>query len=510
MTRAATRARGGAIALVILGAAAIAAPVRAASSSVKGPGEATKFADEWPLPHRDYGNSRATTDSTITAANVATLDVEWSRKMPGRGLFGNLASTPVIADGVAYVQDLMSNVFALSLDTGKVVWKRTFLKAVIGPNGVGIGYGKAFVYVGRGTVYALDLKTGKTKWKRSINLNPLDGVSIQPTPVAGLVLMSTVPANINEQDFPPGTRGVLEALDQRTGRVVWRFDTVKSKDLWGHPYENAGGGAWYPPAIDLDAGVAYWGIGNPAPWPGNKQHPGGTGRLGDNLYTDSVLAIGLRDGKLRWYQQPNPHDLFDHDLQLTMLMDVDGRRLVIASGKLGTVFAYDAATGDPVWNLPVGEHQNDTLTEINGPTRVAPGPLGGVLTPMAHADNVIYAAVVDNPATYIPDSPNFVSNFAFGDGKGRFVAVDAATGKLLWEHMLPSSPYGGATVVNDLVFTATEKGVVYALDRATGEEIWSYTASGGINGWMAAAGDTILVPVGVSPSPVLLALRIPS
>jgi outer membrane protein assembly factor BamB len=223
-----------------------------------------------------------------------------------------------------------------------------------------------------------------------------------------------------------------------------------------------------------------------------------------------VLAVSIEDGKLRWYQQANPHDIFDHDLQLTMIVDdADGRELVIASGKLGIVFAYDAATGDPVWETPVGTHLNDDLKELPSSTRVSPGPLGGVLTPMAHADGVIYVPVVENAATYVPTIPNYVEGFNLGGGEGVVVALDATTGAVLWEHPLPAGMnLGGATVVNDLVFTSTNDGTIYALDRATGAEVWTYKAGGAINGWPAVVGDTILVPVGASEPPALLAFRL--
>lgn len=471
--------------------------------------EVRQHASDWPLPNRDYSSTRATNDSTINAGNVSTLQVAWTRAMPGHGLYGNLASTPLIVGDTAYVQDLESNVWALSLAHGSVRWTRQFGQSVIGPNGVGIWYGKVFAVVGRGTVVALDMKTGKTIWSHSITAAAGDGVDIQPTPVAGLVLLSTVPANIEAQNFPPGARGVLMALDERTGKVDWRFDTVKG-NLWGHPEVNAGGGAWYPPAVDIRRGVVYWGTGNPAPWPGTARFPSGTSRKGPDLYTDSVLAVGLHDGKLHWYQQAEPHDLFDHDLQNTMLVkDAHGRQLVIASGKLGVVLAYDARTGALMWRTPVGTHLNDNLTELNGATRVSPGPFGGVLTPMAYADGVIYVPVVENPATYLPGVPNYVEDFALNGGTGVFVALDATTGKVLWQHPLNGGMnLGGATVVNDLVITSTADGTVYALARSTGAEVWRYRAPGGINGWPAVAGSTILVPVGLSNPPQVVALRV--
>jgi len=509
--------RGRALALLIgvavtVSIATAVAPAATRRGESRVPPDVTEHLGEWVVPHRDYSNSRATTDSIITAANVTTLAPAWAKEMPGRGLFGNYASTPLIVGDTVYGQDLTSNVWALSLEDGSVRWKKKYDDPVIGPNGIGYGYGKAFALIGRERLVALDADTGKQVWSRSVSLHLQDGVSIQPTVVDGLVLVSTFPGNIREQDFPAGVRGVIQAFDQRRGTRVWKFDTVKGKTIWGNDDLNAGGGAWYPPAVDLEVGVAYWGTGNPAPWPGTAEFPGGTSREGPNLYSDSVLAVGIRDGKLRWYQQANPHDLFDHDLQLTMLVDdAHGRRLVIASGKLGIVFAYDAETGDPVWETPVGTHLNDDLTELTGPTPVSPGPLGGVITPMAHADGVIYVPVVDNPATYLPDTPNFVSDFDLGGGEGLLVALDATTGDVVWETHLDVGTgmnLGGATVVNDLVFTSTNDGTVYALDRESGQVLWTFSAGGAINGWPAAVGDTILIPVGASEPPALVALRL--
>ena len=153
--------------------------------------------------------------------------------------------------------------------------------------------------------------------------------------------------------------------------------------------------------------------------------------------------------------------------------------------------------------LPVGAWQLGLLQELDGPTRVAPGPLGGVITPMAFADGVVYVPVVNSPATYVPDRPNFVTDFSIDGGEGVVVALDAASGSVRWETVLDdsSSNFGGATVVNDLVLTSTINGMLYALDRATGAVVWTYEADGQVNGWPAVAGDLVVWPVGFADDP---------
>src|SRR4029077_2614963 len=122
---------------------------------------------------------------------------------------------------------------------------------------------------------------------------------------------SSVPVSIGGI-YTPGDRGVIYALDATTGAVKWTFDTVEGA-LWGHPEVNSGGGAWYPPAVDLERGLVYVGVANPAPFPGTAEHPNGTSRPGDNLYTDSIVALDLTTGAVEWFQQVTPHDIFDRD-----------------------------------------------------------------------------------------------------------------------------------------------------------------------------------------------------
>ena len=504
-------------AAVLLSAlAALAGACSDASRTTTDPGippEVVKYAADWPLPGRDYLNSRATFDSSIDSSNVASLKPAWQSALLGRGGYGNAATTPIVAGDTVYIEDLSSGITAFDRATGATRWRKEYGGFVIGPNGVALGWGKVFAIKGLEGVVALDAATGEELWFRSLLDTPTEGVDIQPTVYGNMVFASSVPVSLHGI-YEGGDRGVLHALDQETGEVVWTFDTVDSPpgDVWGNPEVNSGGGAWFPPAIDTQRGRIFWGIANPAPFPGTPEFPNASSRPGPNLYTESQVALDVRTGALDWYHQVIPHDIFDHDLIHSLLVDVEQngrtRRIAVATGKGGQVVGHDIDTGAPLWETLVGIHSNDNLTSLDGPTVVLPGTFGGVLTPAAAADGVVYVATINAPSTY---EPNVEENIGgnVGTMNGQVVAVDAATGAIVWDVVVPGDPTGGATVVNDLVLTATLQGQVLALDRKTGATLWTWDAPGGINGWPAVAGDEIFWPVGLSNPAVLVSLRLP-
>jgi glucose dehydrogenase len=472
------------------------------------PPEVEAHATEWPLPGRDYRNSRAVLDSPISTATVVQLEAAWSAPLAGQGAIGNAASTPLVVGETVYVQDLSSNVRAIDWNTGAIRWETIYDLTQIGPNGPAVGWGHLYAAKGTREIVALGLDTGEEVWSTELPSTETEGIDIQPQVFGGLVLVSTVPISLAGQ-YEGGDRGVIHALDARTGEVEWTFDTVADDDLWGNPDVNSGGGAWYPPAIDPEARIVYWGIANPAPFPGTAEFPNGSSRPGPNLYTESVVALDVATGDLVWHRQAIEHDLFDRDLVHTMLVEVgDGDVVVVGTGKLGRVIGHDPASGEVRFDTPVGQHQNDDLTELDGPTTVLPGTYGGVLTPPAAADGVVYTAVVNAPSTVEPDEPHYLGS-ELGLMPGVVSAIDATSGELLWETEVPGDPLGGTLVVNDLVFTGTYQGIIYALDRSTGEIVWELEAPGGINGWPAAVGDQIVWPIGLAQPATLLALRLP-
>jgi outer membrane protein assembly factor BamB len=466
---------------------------------------------EWLQANHDLANTRDASSSTISSENVKQLGVGWTRGIEGASVFGSLATSPLVVNGTVYLQDLQSDVYAIDFRSGTLEWQKRYNADNVGPNGPGYDDGKLFVTKGSQTVVALDATSGEEIWSKRIVSVVTQGITQQLTAHDGILYVSTVPGSSVSHFYEGGGTGIIHALDERTGDELWSFDTVKNGELWGNAKVNSGGGAWYPPAIDTSNGTTYWGIGNPAPFPGTKAFPNGSSRPGPNLYTDSELALDS-SGTLRWFDQVKSHDLSDADFQSSPILTTAtiggaSRDIVIGSGKLGHVVAFDRQTGEQLWNTPVGLHRNDDLKTIPaGKTvTVAPGFYGGVETPMALADGVVFVPVVNVPTDYTATS---MIQPDVSRGTGELDAIDVDTGAILWTAKLDAPDFGGALVAGDLVFTSTFTGEVLAFDRASGKQVWSLQAPGGINSPMSAAGDTLLVPVGLGPRPMLLALTL--
>lgn len=490
-------------------AAGFAGSVGSAATNPGVPPEVSLSVKEWPLPGRDYNNSRYTQDSNITSANVSQLQEAWRVELSGIGVaYGMCSTAPIIAGGIAYIEDTHSSINAIDMNSGRVKWTVSDDTVNPGPNGVALGWGKVFGIRGSDTVVAFDATTGKELWAKKVVDTGTAGIDIQPTVFDDQVLVSSVPISTSGI-YTGGDRGILKALDQKTGAEIWRFDTIKTaNDLWGNSDVNSGGGSWFPPSIDIDTGRVFWAIANPAPFPGTPDFPNGSSRLGDNLYTDSTLALDARTGAYQWHHQTIQHDLFDRDLLHTMLGEVAGVPIVVSTGKEGRVWANRRDDGEVLWGpVEVGMHMNDQLTELTAATRVLPGSFGGVLTPPALADGVVYVAMLNAPTMYSADQTAYFGSDV-GTMNGDLVAIDAATGKIVWDTSVDGDPTGGATVINDLVITATFQGNVIAYQRDIGKEVWRWTAPGGINSWLSVSGDTLVIPVGSANPPVIIALRL--
>ncbi len=483
-------------------------PAAATAAGVPQPPEARSGATSWPYPDHDPSNSRLAAGSPITAKNLSRLTTAWKVSATG-----GLPTSPIVVGHNVFVEDQVGEIFDINLTSGRVVWKSPSIGYSIGPEGVAVGWGKVFG-VTPTSLFALDENTGRQLWSTQLTRTVTDGIDVQPQVIGRDVIASTVPVSV-KGIYIGGDRGFVDAVDESSGKLLWGFDTVASPSLWGNPSVNSGGGSWYPPSFSPTSGLLYVGIANPAPFVGTSQYPNGSSRPGSNLYTDSTVALKIANGKLVWYHQADAHDLFDRDFVNTMIVQVPGadgrptRTVVVGTGKGGYVIGMDPKSGKQLWRTPVGIHMNDNLKALTGPTEVLPGTFGGVLTPPASANGTVFVAALNAPDTLYPDQTEYFGGKT-GTMPGQVVAIDARTGRTLWNTHVPGDPTGGVTLVNNVVLTATLQGSIIGLSRSTGHILWTLKAPGGIDGWMSAAGRFLIVPVGDAKPPTIWALRLPS
>ncbi len=480
----------------------------------------------WTLPNADLANTRSVA-SQIRSSNVSQLGLAWSVPIRGNGTFGNYATTPVVVDGVVYTQNLTSDVEAIDFRTGRVLWTRAYNSPDTGPNGVSVVDGRVYGATAS-NAFALSARTGEQLWSRRLIRNANEGIDMAPGVNNGTVYVSTVPGN--PRAFYAGNgQAILWAMDANTGAVRWKWDEVPAS-LWGNKRVNSGGGQWEPPAFDADGNV-YLNVANPAPFNGSspnrpsadRKAAFGGSRPGANLYTDSVVKLDASSGRLLWHYQLTPHDVYDWDLNNSpLLATANGRQVVISAGKGGQAIANDATTGRLLWRTAVGRHNGHDRDNLYAMRRdfsrlpdpassysVLPGEFGGVESPYASDGTNVYFAIVNLPGLVrrqveAPASPTA--------GTGELVALNIATGRVVWDHRFRQSAYGAAAVTNDLVFTTTFDGTLYALNTRTGDVAWSRRLPAGTNAPVGINDDTVFaaatIPTSASERPVLVAYRL--
>ena len=465
------------------------------------PPEWAANADAWPAHNYDLSNARATTATDINATNVSKLKPQWRFKLPYVGQFGAYASNPIVLNGIVYIEDPDSNVYALNQQTGKVMWKHLY-KSVTpsgGPNGLALGYGLLYGAT-EGSAFALDVKTGKQVWMHKLTNNKNEGIDMAPQLYDNKVLISTIPGSATNF-YHPGALGIVYSLNAVTGKTIWKFNTIKDGyKLFGNPKVNSGGGLWYPPSVD-SSGRVFMGVANPAPYPGTPKFPNGSSHPGPDLYTDSLVALDGATGKIDWFQQVTPHDFRDYDFQVAPIVrsqTINGTNteIVIGAGKSGKVVAFRADNGNRLWTRNVGIHKFDSGPfPLKKPVCYEPGFLGGVETPMAASGNLVYVPWVD---LCFNATATGIKSANFNGGTGGLAAIDSATGKIVWKNHLPSPAYGAATVANNVVFTSTLSGMIYAFDTKTGKTLWTTQAPAGVNSFPAVTKDMLIIGAGAS------------
>lgn len=403
---------------------------------------------QWLSYGHDLSNTRTNTAETaITPASVSRLQRRWSKSISA-----GVAGTPVVSDGIVYFGSLTGTAYALSLSNGSVVWS-TYLGAAEIVGSPAVTQNAALFGLGN-TLYRLDRRNGKIQWRATTNPSAFSQINASPVVVGNLVLIGT--AQFEEVvGKPPATfRGSIGAFNLNTGKRVWNFITTADNKRSG-----AGEGVWSTPCVDPAAGLLFVGTGQ------NISKP--TGPL-----ADSLLAIDYRTGKLKWYKQFTYPDVFgvgnfsgkDADVGASPNLWTVGSTTVVGVGqKNGTYHALNAANGKEIWN-----------------TRITPGSsFGGVLGSAALADGrIIASSNIGNPHT------NSVTSAS------KIVALDPATGKVLWSDTEVGDIFGPVSAVPGVAFVGTvtnplgkvSVGKYLALSTSTGKTLWTFTPPAHVGG----------------------------
>lgn len=463
-----------------------------------------------------YDNQRHSRLDQINAGNVAQLKTVWTKQF---GIPHGFEATPIVVDGVMYVTTGgQTSVWALDALSGKEYWHhQQFVPEDIAAccdmvnRGVALADGMVFFVTLDAQLIALDAKDGHPVWKQRIG-DPRDAYTATLAP---LVVKDKVIVGVSGAEY--GIRGFIDAYDMKTGKQAWRFYTIPGKgergnESWGtgEAWRTGGGSTWITGAYDAELDQLYWTVGNPGP------DYNGAVRPGDNLYTDAVVALDPDDGKLRWYFQWTPHDVWDYDgVNEVVLVDlpVNGRtvKALVHADKNGFFYAIDRTDGKflyakefarQTWAKGIDPQTGRPTVNpatVPGPnyTPGCPGPAGAKeWNHMAYSPEtgMAYIPVIENCAVFrtgqaffdrgLPFWGSYATSSAFGpsESHGMLKAVNAGTGEEAWKIMSEHPVVSGIlTTAGGLVFWGEADGTAHASDARSGRDLWSANLGSGIH-----------------------------
>lgn len=472
--------------------------------------------DNWPHYGGEVSAWRHSALDQVNRANVAKLTAVCAFQT---GIIDNgLQTTPIVIDGVMYITSSWNRVFAIDPTNCKELWHYYYVNpkeigVIYTPwnRGVAVSGGRVFMGTLDNHVVALDAKTGREVWK--VQIQPLTecGCNITGAP---LIVKDKVIVGVTGGDS--AHRGYLTALNQRTGRVAWKFYTIPAtgepgNETWsGDSWKLGGGATWMTGSFDPELNLVYWGVGNPA------ADFYGDDRKGANLYTDSVIALDADTGKLKWHHQQVPHDVWDWDTayECTLVdLPVKGRmrKLLINVNKGGYTFVVDRTNGEFITAWPVatninwitGIDEKGTLIGRNEPvvgkpTIICPAIGGGrqwnqnawnPLTKLYYSTGIEWCEEVVSQKEVAKQGQLFMGGTFTakpaikGPSGSHLDAYDPVTGAKKWTYwskypLLASilSTAGG------LVFTGDPEGNFFALDAESGKKLWSFQTGSGHRG----------------------------
>jgi len=464
---------------------------------------------DWLMYGGDYSSQRYSRLMQINRENVRSLKAAWIYQ-PNRPQ-QPFESSPVVVNGIMYLTEPLSTVTALDARLGTKIWSwspklpdRIYTIGVHRSNrGVAVYQNTVYAETLDAHLVALDATTGAVKWSVHVDENN-QGYAMTGAP---RVLNGKIIVGISGGDV--GIRGFVDAYDAATGKRLWRVWTIPApgesgSETWGKDMTGTGGGGtWGTGSYDPELNLLYWTTGNPAP------DYNGANRAGDNLYTDSVLAIDPDAGKIEWYFQFTQHDTHDWDsIQVPLLFDqtMNGkpRKLLAQANRNGFYYVLDRVTGEFVAGVPFVKQTWAKGLDAKGRPillpDIEPTPEGRLVYPDGHGgtnwNSPAYSpqtkyfyvsaretgayTVAGEPKVHFPDfGGGGRINLSGDESYGAIRALEATTGKLKWEYrMLAPAEVSTLATAGGLVFSASDEGNFFALDAATGTLLWEFTVGG--------------------------------
>ncbi|MEP6915654.1 MAG: PQQ-binding-like beta-propeller repeat protein [Acidobacteriota bacterium] len=495
---------------------------------------------DWPTYNGGPGGNRYTTLTQISKASVSRLAPKWMFTIPGAG---QLQVTPVVAGGMMYVA-YPNECFALDAGSGRQVWhyKRARTPNVSGGSanrGVAVAGDRVFMETDNAHIIALNRLTGALLWDTELDdWRKNYAASGAPLPAGNLIISGVAGGE-------HGANGFVAAHDQETGKEVWRFSTVPKagapgSETWqGKDIEHGGAPTWFTGSFDPDLDTIYWPVGNPS-----KEYDG-QDRGGDNLYSDSILALDRSTGKLKWHYQFTPHDLWDWDAtEPYVLVDRawqgQPRQLMLHANRNGFFYIFDRRDGtlllakpfvrNLTWASGIGTDGRPIKLPNQEPTpagtKVCPSQDGATnwFSPSFNpATGLYYVQTFEKCSIYTKsEQGDWQTGKTYLGGSQRTAsdptperilkAIDIRTGAIVWElpQPGPANSWGGTlSTASGLVIVGEEGGALMAVDAVSGKPLWSFQTN---QTWRASPmtygfDGKQYIAVAAGPSIIALALQ---
>ena len=483
--------------------------------------------ENWLTYNGGYSSQRYSRLDQMTPENVDQLQLQWTLQ---NQVFGAWQSNPIIVDGIMYVTERPNSVMALDAITGRVFWKSRHVPAdnalvCCGANnrGVAVLGDKVFIGTLDARLVALDRINGQPLW----NVEVGDVSLAYSVTMAPLAVKDKIIVGVGGGEY--GIRGYVVAYDAETGEQAWKTYTIPgpgepNHDSWqGDDWEHGGAPVWITGSFDPDLNLTYWGVGNPGPDWNAGQRPG------DNLYSDSVIALDADTGELKWYFQFTPNDGYDYDsVQVPVLADIEFRgtptKVMMWANRNGYFYVLDRVNGKFLVGKPYVTVNWSSGLDANGRPIPTPQPEGMPTYPgnqggtnwyppsYSPRTGLFYFSAWQDYATIYraeeseyepgraflgggfsvlapaPGAPtigigrtNPINNWTNEVGFASLKAMDPQTGEAVWTYdQFDVSDSGMLTTASDLLFTGGREGYFHAIDARSGDLLWHVNLGGQI------------------------------